>query len=69
MSMDRGEEKIKYFTIRPEGETSQWIQEAYEMYRRETVLEGFKPLSLNRYLVSLIEDALTHTAPEREATM
>jgi len=47
------------FTVRARGEQAEWINSAYELYRGDSVASKRKPMSLNKFLLSLIEEGLS----------
>lgn len=50
--------KSDRITIRADRDTSTIIRSSYELERQKRILEGHKALSLNDYLIGLIETAI-----------
>lgn len=53
------------YSIRTDKKTAEWIQTAYNVYRQAMVAEGTNPVSLNKFLTSLITDSLLRDEPLR----
>ena len=53
------------YSIRTDERTSEWIQSCYNLYRTEMVSNRMRPVSLNKFLISLITDSLQKDTPLR----
>ena len=53
------------YSIRTDEQTGKFIQTCYNLYRTEATESRERPVSLNRFLVSLIVEALKGDTPLR----
>ncbi len=53
------------YSIRTDERTSEWIQTCYNLYRTEMTASRMRPVSLNKFLISLITDSLQKDEPLR----
>ena len=53
------------YSIRTDEKTSQIIQTCYNLYRSEATKNRERPVSLNKFLISLIKEALNSDEPLR----
>ena len=51
--------KKQYFTLKPKDEETQFIRFEYEEDRRKRILNGEAPLSMSRFLTTLILQQLS----------
>lgn len=56
------------YSIRTDEKLSELIQTCYNLYRVEATKNRDKPVSLNKFLISLITDALSGDKPLRIAS-
>ncbi len=53
------------YSIRTDEQTSEFIQTCYNLYRTEATRSRERPVSLNKFLISLIIEALKGETPLR----
>ncbi len=56
-------DEFRKFSVRVKGDTADWILSSYELYRGDAIFQRQKPVSLNRFMVSLLIDSLASDAP------
>ena len=60
---ETGSMGFRKFSVRVKMDTADWLLSAYELYRGDEIFQKRKPVSLNRFMVSLLIDSLASDAP------